>query len=137
MTLGDIIKDYRLNHGISQSDFSKLSGITKGYISMLENNKNPKSGKPIAPTYKMFQKVAYAIGIPINELFLQVDSTQPFNMDCCDENPDEITPDDSDFFSLYQQLDDTGKELVKSYTKGLVDSGNYLLSPTASGESAV
>ena len=36
MTLGDVIYKYRSQHGLSMDKFSELSGISKGYISMLE-----------------------------------------------------------------------------------------------------
>lgn len=73
MTLGEIIKNYRVEHGLSQSDFAKLSGLSRGYVSMLEQNKNPKSGKPITLTLDTMQKAAKAIGMDINDLFRLVD----------------------------------------------------------------
>ena len=42
MTLGQIIKAYRETNSMSMDDFSKASKISKGYISQLENNLNPK-----------------------------------------------------------------------------------------------
>lgn len=36
MTLGEIVKQYRTQNSMSMDDFSKLSGLSKGYISMLE-----------------------------------------------------------------------------------------------------
>ena len=81
MTLGDFIKDYRQTHKMSQAAFSSISGISKGYISMLEQNKNPSTGLPIAPTIEIFSKVASAVGITTNELFRLVDAKQPVSMD--------------------------------------------------------
>ena len=45
MTLGDIIKSYRSKYGLSMDSFSDKSGISKAYISLLEKNKHPKTGK--------------------------------------------------------------------------------------------
>ena len=76
MLLGEYIKEYRTSHGgMSQDTFAKLSGISKGYISMLERNQNPKTKLPIAPTIETFSKVAKATGISVNELFEIVDSS--------------------------------------------------------------
>lgn len=50
MTLGEIIKEYRTAHNLSMDAFSEKSGISKAYISLLEKNKHPKTGKPIAPS---------------------------------------------------------------------------------------
>lgn len=47
-TLGKIVRDYRKNHGISMAKFAEISDLSKSYISMLENNKDPR-GNPIAP----------------------------------------------------------------------------------------
>lgn len=43
MTLGEIIKKYRTEHDMSMRDFEALSGISRGYLSMLEKNENPRS----------------------------------------------------------------------------------------------
>ena len=48
MTLGQIIKAYRETNSMSMDDFSKASKISKGYISQLENNLNPKTGEVLA-----------------------------------------------------------------------------------------
>ena len=75
MLLGEYIKNYRASHGdISQRTFAKMSGISCGYISMLENNVNPRTGLPISPTIDMYQKVAAATGVSLNELFATVES---------------------------------------------------------------
>ena len=47
MTLGDIIKRYRNDHALSMDAFSERSGISKAYISLLEKNRHPKTGKPM------------------------------------------------------------------------------------------
>lgn len=43
MTLGDIVKNYRAEHGLSLREFSRISGVSNGYISMLEKNEHPKT----------------------------------------------------------------------------------------------
>lgn len=45
MSLGNIIKNYREVNRMSMDDFSRVSGISKAYISMLEKNINPRTGK--------------------------------------------------------------------------------------------
>ena len=46
MTLGEVIAAYRKEHGLSMEKFSELSGISKGYISMLEHNKTQRGEAP-------------------------------------------------------------------------------------------
>lgn len=69
MTLGEIIKEYRDTHGLSMEAFSEKSGISKAYISLLEKNKHPKTGKTIAPSIQCIRQVADGMGIDFNILF--------------------------------------------------------------------
>ena len=73
MTLGEIIKDYRNEHDMSMDDFSQKSGISKAYISLLEKNKHPKTGKPIAPSVDSIKKAADGMGMDFNVLFGMLD----------------------------------------------------------------
>ena len=45
MELSKILRDYRQEHGLTLQVFADRAGLTKQYISMLENNKNSKNGK--------------------------------------------------------------------------------------------
>lgn len=76
MFLGEIIKEYRIKHDMTMDDFASKSGISKGYISMLEKNENPKTKEPIAPSLAMLNKVSKAMNIPIDDLFKIVDGGQ-------------------------------------------------------------
>ena len=73
MTIGEIIKQYRIEHNLSMDAFSEKSGISKSYISLLEKNKHPKSGKPISPSVQSIKQVADAIGMDFDVLFSNID----------------------------------------------------------------
>lgn len=73
MTLGQIIKKYRNENKLSMDDFAYKSGLSKGYISMLERNKNPKTGKEIVPSLETIKSVSTAIGKDFNEVFNLLD----------------------------------------------------------------
>lgn len=73
MKLGEYIKAYRDSHGMSLRDFAAHSGLSVGYLSMLENNKNPKTGAPITPSIKTFNAVASATNTTVNELLSFID----------------------------------------------------------------
>ena len=68
MTLGEVIKQYRDENDISMDEFARISGISKGYISMLERDKNPQSGKSITPSIDMYANVAKGMNISIETL---------------------------------------------------------------------
>lgn len=110
MTLGQIIKDFRNEHGLTLKDFSKRSGITVAYLSMLENNKNSKNGKPIIPTYQTCCKVADGIGVSIDWI-----------IDRVDDFPVRVTPrpafkNEAEALKVadaFDQADEITKELVR------------------------
>lgn len=72
MTLGDVIYEYRMKHNISMDKFSELSGISKGYISMLEKNQTQRGGEP-SPSFEMYRNVAKTVGMDVDELIRTVE----------------------------------------------------------------
>ena len=73
MTLGDIIKQYRSDHSLSMDAFSERSGISKAYISLLEKNKHPKTGKEIAPSIQSIKQAAQGMNMSFDDLFALLD----------------------------------------------------------------
>lgn len=72
MTLGQIIRAYRDENRMSMDDFSRASGISKAYISQLENNLNPKTGEPPVPSINSIKKAANGMFMTFDELFSQL-----------------------------------------------------------------
>lgn len=87
MTLGAIIKDYRLEHGLSMDAFSERSGISKAYISLLEKNRHPKTGKSIAPSIQCIKQAADGMKMDFNILFSMLDGDVTLNPEA------EVEPD--------------------------------------------
>jgi len=79
MTLGDIIKNYRISHAMSMRDFAEKSGISNAYISLLEKNQHPKTGKPIAPSIQCIKQAADGMGMDFNVLFSKLDGNITVN----------------------------------------------------------
>lgn len=73
MQLGDIIKKYREDHGLSLRAFSDLSGVSNSYLSMLESGKHPRSGRPIVPTLTKLNQLADAMGLRVDDLIQEMD----------------------------------------------------------------
>ena len=73
MTLGEVIKEFRELNRLSQEEFGKMCGLSKSYVSMLENNKDPR-GNPIKPSIETFDKIAATIGVDLDTLISKVDS---------------------------------------------------------------
>ena len=72
MTLGDVIREFRELNEINMEDFGKMANLSKSYISMLENNKDPR-GNPINPSLETIDKVATAIGVDLDALVSKID----------------------------------------------------------------
>lgn len=89
MFLGDIIKKYRIENGISQRDFAKKCNLSYTYISALEKNKDYRSGKPISPTLETVKNVAKGLNISVDDLLKILDDEQEFtlNEDNQENNP--------------------------------------------------
>lgn len=79
MTLGDIIKDYRQKNKLSMDAFSERSGISKAYISLLEKNRHPQTGKAIAPSIQCIKQAADGMHIDFNILFSMLDGDVTLN----------------------------------------------------------
>lgn len=80
MTLGDIIKTYRHESNITMEEFAQLSNLSKGYISMLERNVNPKTKRPIVPSFDTIKQIATAINMDVNTLISILDDQQPISL---------------------------------------------------------
>lgn len=94
MTLGELIKKYRDENNLTMQDFANMSGLSKGYISMLEKNRHPQNDKKIIPSIATFNKVANAMRISIEQLLTQVDNNQLVDVsgeDCPDMNIPKIS----------------------------------------------
>ena len=76
MLLGEVIRAYREEHGLSMQEFADKADLTKGYISMLEKNSNPRSENGITPSIRTFEKCARAMNITVNDLLRMVDGEQ-------------------------------------------------------------
>lgn len=81
MTLGDLVKEYREKHNISMKDFSETCNLSKGYISMLENNTNPRNNKPIAPTLPTIKKISLAMNMDMDSVLRMLDLNQEIDLD--------------------------------------------------------
>lgn len=73
MKLSEVIKNYREEHHVTMEKLAQDSGISKSYISMLENEKNPKTGNPIVPSIDTLKKLALGMHMDIDSLIKILD----------------------------------------------------------------
>lgn len=92
MILGDLIKEYRREHGYSMDQFAKMSGLSKAYISILERNVNPVNNKPVIPSLETIKAVAQAINMAFNDVIAVLDGNQPVSLKDEPEIPPGFEP---------------------------------------------
>lgn len=80
MKLSVIISDYRKQTQISQREFARRCGLSNSYISFIENEYNPRTGKPIVPTLEQYRKIAAGMGLTVHQLFEQLDEDSPVDL---------------------------------------------------------
>lgn len=80
MILGDLIKEYRTNNKMSLRDFAQRCGLSHTYISALEKNIDPRTGKPIAPTLDAVKYISRGMNISIEDMLKILDDEQEFKM---------------------------------------------------------
>lgn len=134
MTLGDILKQYRVENSISMDEFVKKSSLSKGYISMLENNINPRNNKPIAPTLPTIRKVAIGMGMDVDTLLKKLDDDQEVSLQDNVQASNrkryfdefELNSDEIEHIRKYHNLDSYGQETVSYILNREVERMNEL-----------
>ena len=81
MLLGDIIKQYRMQHQLSLQDFADLIGSSRSYIHMLEKNVNPTTNKPINPSIETLKLLAQAMHMDLDYLLKLLNNDQAIYLD--------------------------------------------------------
>ena len=69
MTLAKMNSEYRKSHGFSQRQMGAQCGLSTGYISLIEKEVNPQTGKQMIPTLNVLNKIAKGMNMTIDELF--------------------------------------------------------------------
>ena len=126
MTLGEIVREYREEKGLSQRDFAKQCGMSNAYISMLENNRNTKTGMPVVPSLTAIRKVASAMRITLNDVLEKMGDT-PVSLspeDDSDKYVDAMGFDDStiEFAKLFNQLTPEKKAFILGEIKAFLQA---------------
>lgn len=87
MKLSEIIKKYRENHDLSQRQLGAQCGLSTGYISLIEKEINPQTGKPMIPSLPVMNKLSIGMGLTLDELLAMCD-----DMDVSLNDRDLIAP---------------------------------------------
>lgn len=80
MTLGELIKQYRKDNGLSLRDLAQRARISNSYLSMLENGRKSSTKQPIVPTLTKLNQLADAMGLRVDDLVAMIDDI-PIDLD--------------------------------------------------------
>lgn len=74
MNLSEIIKEYRKENKLTMQELADRCGLSKGYISMLENKFKPTGRKKdIVPSIQAIKKISNGTGIDFDFLLSSID----------------------------------------------------------------
>ncbi|MBO7663765.1 MAG: helix-turn-helix transcriptional regulator [Clostridia bacterium] len=80
MKLSVIVSEYRQRMQISQREFARRCGLSNSYISFIENETNPRTGRPMVPTLEQYQKIAAGMDMTVHQLFELLDEDAPVDL---------------------------------------------------------
>ena len=80
MKLSVIVSEYRQRLQISQREFARRCGLSNSYISFIENEANPRTGRPMVPTLEQYQKIAAGMDMTVHQLFALLDEDAPVDL---------------------------------------------------------
>ncbi len=120
MKLGELVSNYRKEHKISMDVFSDMSGLSKSYISILEKNEHPTTGKPVSPSVDAYKKIASAIGMSFNDLLAIVEDNISLEDDLVEKNTYGDHKKNLEYFQDKPEILETYKEIYENETLQLL-----------------
>lgn len=77
MKLSEIVKTYREDHEMSLRTFARSCDLSHAVINNIEREKN-SNGDPFTPSFETLQKIAFGMGISVNDLLKEMDDMEIF-----------------------------------------------------------
>lgn len=111
MNIGEYVKQYRKEHGLSMQAFGVQCGLSRAYIHILEKGMNPTTGKPVAPTIETLNKIAEITGTTIDALISLLDDSQSIIVESKPIQL-ELSNEEIQHIKKYRQLDADGKDRI-------------------------
>ena len=120
MTLRDYIIEYRNKNNLSQRQFAIKCNLSNGFISMIENNYNPKTEKPVILSPNSLKKLAVGMEIPLEHLLAQAEDAASMVCELYDDFVKVTTPWEDEFKRrVIDFLQSANKEYLE---KQMIDS---------------
>lgn len=114
MKLSQLIIDYRHRMDLSQREFSRKCELSNTYISFLEKEMNPKTGRPLIPTIEQYKKLADGMDMSVQQLFELLDKDAPVDLVFQNDQPSSpiVIPDSEKFRKVMKYMSVKDYEMV-------------------------
>lgn len=74
-TLAEFVKNYRKENKVTQQELAEKSGLTKGFISQIENDyRGSKNNSRMMPSLKTLKSLANGMNIDFNDFLSEIDT---------------------------------------------------------------
>lgn len=110
MKLSELIIAYRFDHNLSQRQMAAQCNLSTGYISLIEKETNPQTGKRMVPSLVVLDKLAKGMGITLDALIAS-----------CEDMPVSISPPAADTSGLTPKQREA-LSLIESMSEEQLDS---------------
>lgn len=68
MRIGEYVRKYRLDHGMSAQELARKAGVSRAYIYQLGSGRNPSTKKPFVPAIETLLGLAKAMDTNLNSM---------------------------------------------------------------------
>lgn len=110
MNIGETIRNFRLQKGMSQGDIEKRTGLLRCYLSRVENGHT-------VPSLDTLAKIANSLDVPLSQFFAESSSENGAN----GKNLPQLSEDEVRFLTQIRRyasnLNDSDRKLVLAMVK--------------------
>ena len=114
MRFGEIIQTYIKSNQMTYRQFGDICGLSPGYLSMIINDCNPKTGRAPIPSISAYIRIGKAMGMTLDELFSRIDDA-PVSLSIDDNesgNPFKLSAVEVKLILAYRSADDNAKRFA-------------------------
>lgn len=121
MTLCEWVRRYRANKGFTLQELADMCRLSKPYIALIERGYNPQTGKPVALSLEVAQKIAAGTGRSLAELAAEVDDIRlPGGFS-------QVNDEEEKILSGYRNLNYSNRQVFRQIL------ANFLMAQSAGG----
>lgn len=107
MKLHEYIIKFRDDHKLTQRQFATICDLSNTYLKVIEDDYNPKTGKPPVLSLTTMRKIASGMGMSVQSLIETIDDEMVSSVDEA-----VLTEDERDLLMYYRDMSIKDKHLI-------------------------